>query len=146
MERDVRNKMNNQFEQVIADDRHQIQQLKSNLDELHQNSRDNRGLVTQQEELIKKLQANIYLAEGTIVDMVAFQAQALEIHEKLESTEQDPFTKVEAIQNCYWVVDLSLNNIYIKERETRETRDKFQKAIFLVLKYYLLTAPQLSLS
>jgi hypothetical protein len=41
------------------------------------------------------------LVEGTTVDMAAFQAQALEVHEKLESTEQDPFTKVEAIQNCY---------------------------------------------
>ena len=114
MERDVRNKMNKQFEKVIADDRHQIQQLKSNLNELHQNSQDNRGLVTQQEELIKKLQANIYLAEGTTIDMATFQAQALEVHEKPESTQQDPFTKVEAIQNCYRVVDLSLKNIYIK--------------------------------
>jgi hypothetical protein len=103
-------------------------------------------LVTQQEELIKKLQANIYLAEGTTIDMAAFQAQALEVHEKPESTQQDPFTKVEAIQNCYWVVDLSLNNIYIKEREARATRDKFQKAIFLVPKDYVSTAPQLSLS
>ena len=103
-------------------------------------------MVTQQEELIKKLQANIYLAEGTIVYMATFQAQALEVHEKLESTQQYPFTKVEAIQNYYWVVDLSLNNIYIKEREARATRDKFQKDIFLVTKDYVSTTPQLSLS
>lgn len=38
MERDVRNKMKKEFEQVIADVRHQIQQWKANLDELHQNS------------------------------------------------------------------------------------------------------------
>jgi hypothetical protein len=38
MERDVQNKMNKEFEQVIADVRHQIQQWKANLDELHQNS------------------------------------------------------------------------------------------------------------
>ena len=37
MERDVRNKMNKEFEEVIADVRHQIQQWKANLDELHQN-------------------------------------------------------------------------------------------------------------
>jgi hypothetical protein len=58
-------------------------------------------LVTQQEELIKQLQAKIDLTEGTIVEMASFQAQALEVHEKLESTQQDLFTKVEAIQNCY---------------------------------------------
>jgi len=71
-------------------------------------------LVTQQEELIKQLEANIYLAERKIVDMETFQAQAPEVHEKLESTQQDIFTKVEAIQNCYRVVDLSHNKIYIK--------------------------------
>ena len=38
MERDARNKMKKEFEQVIADVRHQIQQWKANLDELHQNS------------------------------------------------------------------------------------------------------------
>jgi hypothetical protein len=38
MERDVRNNMNKEFEQVIADFRHQIQQWKAILDELHQNS------------------------------------------------------------------------------------------------------------
>ena len=96
--------MNKEFEQVIADDKHEIQQLKSNLDELHQNSQDNRGLVTQQEELIKKLQANRYLAEGTTIDMEDFQAQAMEVHEKLESTQQDPFTKVEAIQKAIFLV------------------------------------------
>ena len=46
--------------------------------------------------------------------MAFFQAQALEVHEKLESTQQDIFTKVEAIQNSYRVVDLSHNKIYIK--------------------------------
>ena len=103
-------------------------------------------MVTQQEELIKQLQVNIDLTAGTPIEMAAFQAQALEVHEKMESTQQDPFTKVEAIQNCYWVVDLSLNNIYIKEREARATWDKFQKDIFLVPKDYVSIAPQLSLS
>ena len=71
-------------------------------------------MVTQHEELVKKLQAKIELVEGTTVDMAFFQAQALEVHEKLESAQQDIFTKVEAIQNCYRVVDLSHNKIYIK--------------------------------
>lgn len=82
-------------------------------------------MVTQQEELIKQLQAKIDLTEGTVVEMAAFQTQALEVHEKLESAQQDLFTKLEAIQNCYRVVDLSLNNIYIKEREACSSRAKF---------------------
>ena len=92
-------------------------------------------MVTQQEELIKQLQANVYLAEGITVDMAAFQA--LEVHEKLESTEQDPFTKVEAIQNCYWVVELSLNNIYIKEREATADRANFEDSILIAAKDYI---------
>ena len=103
-------------------------------------------MVTQHEELVKKLQAKIELVEGTIVDMEFFQAQALEVHEKLESTQQDIFTKVEAIQNCYWVVNLSHNKIYIKEREAHASWAKFQEAIFIVPKYDVSTAPWLSLS
>jgi hypothetical protein len=38
MEHDVKNKMNKYFEQFIAYDRHQIQQLQSNLEEVHRNS------------------------------------------------------------------------------------------------------------
>jgi ABC-type phosphate transport system auxiliary subunit len=49
MERDVRNHMNKAFEQVRADDRQQIQQLKTDLDELYQNSQTNREFSTRQE-------------------------------------------------------------------------------------------------
>jgi ABC-type phosphate transport system auxiliary subunit len=55
MEQDVKNKMNRDFEQIRAYDRHQIQQLQANLEELHQNSQDNKGLITQQEDSIKQL-------------------------------------------------------------------------------------------
>jgi predicted nucleic acid-binding protein len=103
-------------------------------------------LFTQHEELVKKLHAKIELVEGTIVYMEFFQAQALEVHEKMESAQRDIFTKVEAIQNCYRVVDLSHNKIYIKEREAHAYRAKFQEAIFIVPKYHVSAAPRLSLS
>ena len=66
---DVRNQMNKDFEQIRACDRQEIQQLKTSLDE---NSQTNRALTTQQEELIKQLQAKIDLAKVTTVDMEAF--------------------------------------------------------------------------
>jgi uncharacterized protein YllA (UPF0747 family) len=59
MEKYVRNQMNKDFEQVRASDRQQIQQLKTNLDELYHNSQANIELATQQDELIKKLHAKI---------------------------------------------------------------------------------------
>jgi hypothetical protein len=55
MEHDVKNNMNRDFEHVRAYDRHKIQQLQANLEEIHQNSQANKGLITQQEGLIKQL-------------------------------------------------------------------------------------------
>jgi hypothetical protein len=106
MEQTVKNKMSQDFEQIRAYDRHQIQQLRANLEELHRNSQANKGLVTQRDELIRKLQARLDLTEGTSVDISAFQTQALEINEKLEMAQQDLFMKVDAIQKCYQAVDL----------------------------------------
>jgi hypothetical protein len=79
----INNKSNN-FEQIRVHDQQQIQQLRANLDQLHQSLQTNRGLVTQRDELIKQLQAKLNLVEGTSIDISAFQAQAREINEKLE--------------------------------------------------------------
>jgi hypothetical protein len=49
--------------------------------------------------------------------MEFFQAQALEVHKKLESSQQNLYTKVGVVQDYYRVVDYSLNKIYIRERE-----------------------------
>jgi len=53
---------------------------------------------------------------------------------------------VEAIHNFYQVVDLSLKNIHIKEREARSTRIKFQEVVLLVPRDEVLNVPWLSLS
>jgi hypothetical protein len=45
--RDCKNKMIQDFEQIRAHDRQQIQQLQVNLEELHRNSQANQRLVTQ---------------------------------------------------------------------------------------------------
>jgi hypothetical protein len=84
MEQAVRNKMNQEFEQIRAYDMHQIQQLQANLEELQWNSRAKKGLVTQQEELINKLQARLDLTEGTSVEISYFRTQALEVNQKLQ--------------------------------------------------------------
>jgi hypothetical protein len=53
--------------------------------------------------------------------------------------------KVDAIQKYYQVVDLALKDIYIKEREARSARVKFQEAVLLVPKDDVPDVPQLSL-
>ena len=87
---------------------------------MHKNSQASRELVIKREELVKQLQAKVNLTENMIVDMEIFQAQALEVHEKMESAQQNLLTKVEVVQNYYRVANHSLNNIYIKEREANE--------------------------
>jgi hypothetical protein len=70
----------------------------------------------------------------------------LEVHEKLESTQQKLLTKVEVVQNYYQVVDQSLNNIHLKEREAIAARVTFQEVILLEEKDELARATRLSLS
>jgi hypothetical protein len=104
MEQTVKNKMSQEFEQIRAYDWHQIQQLRANLDELHRNSQADKGLITQRDELIKKLQARLDLTEGTTVEILSFQTQTLEENEKQEMIQQDLFMKVDAIQKCYQAI------------------------------------------
>jgi hypothetical protein len=81
-----------------------------------------------------------------VVDMEVFQSQALEVHEKLESTQQSLFFKVEVVQNHFWVVDQSLNRIFLKEREAIAARATFQEAIVASPKDEATMLSRLSLS
>jgi hypothetical protein len=52
-----------------------------------------------------------------VVDIIVFQAQALEVQKKLESTQQSLLTKVETVQDHFRVIYQALNNICLRERE-----------------------------
>jgi hypothetical protein len=97
LEQTIRNKKSQDFEKIKAHDRHQIQQLQTNLEELHRNSQENQGLITQHDEFIRQLQARLKVTEGVSIDIPTFQIQALEINEKPEMARQDLFMKVDAI-------------------------------------------------
>jgi hypothetical protein len=83
-----------------------------------------------QGELVKQLQAKINIIENTAVDMAIFQAHALEVHEKMESSQQNLLTKVEVVQNYYRVADQSLNNIHLKEREAIVARVTSRRSFY----------------
>jgi hypothetical protein len=138
--------MSQDFEQIRASDQQQIKQLQDNLNLLHQNSQTSQGLVTQRDELIEQLQARLDLTEGTSIDISTFKTQALEINEKLEAAQQDLYLKVDAIQKCYQAVDLSLKDIYVKEKEARSARSKFQEVLILMQKDNVPDFPLLSYS
>jgi hypothetical protein len=76
-------------------------------------------------ELVKQLQVKVILTEKEVVDISTFQTQALEVHKELESAQQSLFNKVEAIQNHFWVVNQSLDNICLREREAITARATF---------------------
>jgi hypothetical protein len=78
--------------------------------------------------------------------MAVFQAQALEVHEKLESAQQNLFTKVEVVQNYYRVVDHSLNNIYIKGERGHCSSSYFPGGSFHQQKDEVAKVSRLSLS
>jgi len=74
------------------------------------------------------------LTEGTSIDISAFKTQALEINEKLEAAQQELYLKVDAIQKWYHTVNLSLKDIYVKEKEAYSAQTKFQEVLILMQK------------
>jgi hypothetical protein len=125
-ENTIRNKMNENFEQIRASDRQQIKQLQDNLELIHQSSHTIQGLGTQCDELIENLNAILTLIEGISIEISAFITQASKINENLEVSHHKLYLKVDAIHNLYNSIYLSLKDIYSKEKEARSSQSKFQ--------------------
>jgi hypothetical protein len=68
------------------------------------------------------------------------------VHEKMESTQQNLLTKVEAVPNYYRVADHSLNNIHLKEREAIAAQVTFQESVLSKTKDLVARATRLYLS
>ena len=80
------------------------------------------------DKLVRQLQAKVSLTKKAIVDILAFQTQTLEVHKELELVQQSLLNKVESIQTHFQVVNQSLDNICLKEREAITARTNFQEA------------------
>jgi chromosome segregation ATPase len=124
-----RSEVNKDFEQIRASDKQEIQQLKSSLEEMHRNIQASQGRATQQDELVRQLQAKVSSTENMIVDITVFQAQALEVRKELEAAQQSLLTKVETVQDHFRVIDQALNNICLREREAISAWTTFQEAV-----------------
>jgi hypothetical protein len=129
IEQTVISRMNQDFEKIRASHQQQIKQLQDNLELLYQSSQTSKGLITQRDNLIEKLQARLTLTKNTTIDISAFKTQASEVNERLEVSQQELYLKVDAIQKCYQVVDLSLKDIYVKEKEACSAWSKFQEVL-----------------
>jgi hypothetical protein len=48
---------------------------------------------------------------------------------RMKFSQQELYLKVDAIQKCHQVVDLSLKDICVKEKEAYSTQSKFQEVL-----------------
>jgi hypothetical protein len=139
VEHEFRSEMTKVFEKTRAHDRQEIQQLRISLDEIQKKSQAS-------EELVRQLQVKISLTEKATVDILAFQAQALEVHEKLGSAQRCLLTKIEGVQDYYRLAEHSLENICIKEKEATAARVTFQEVVLSATKEEVTRVTRLSLS
>ena len=72
------------------------------------------GQFIKQEKLVKQLQDKLISTGSQVVYIMIFQAQALEVHQKLDAEQQSLFSKVDIIQNHFQDVIKSLDNIAFK--------------------------------
>jgi hypothetical protein len=107
----------NQYIQQIRDSyQHKMKHLHDNLDLLCQSSQTNKGLSTQQDNLIEQLQAKLTLIENTTICITTFKRKSSETNSKLEFAQQELCQKVDSIQKFHQAMNLSLKSIYVKEK------------------------------
>jgi hypothetical protein len=145
-ESSIREEINKGLEQARAADKQEIQLLKSSLDEMYKKMQASQGQVIQQEELARQLQDRLNSIQNQVIDLKKFQAQALEVHMKIEAEQQRLISKVEVIQNYFQEVSQSFDNIVFKEKEAKAARATFQKAVVLSAKEEVSKTPRLSVT
>jgi hypothetical protein len=144
--KNIREEINKGLEQARVVDKQEIQLLKSSLDEINKKAEMSQMQVIQQEELVRKLQAKLDLTEGQVIDLKVFQIHSLEVHTKIEAEQQKLISKVEIIQNYFQEVSKSLDNIILKEKEAKEARTTFQKAVVCSGNEEISKSPKLSVT
>ena len=94
----------------------------------------------------KQLQNKMSSIQNQVVEMETFQAQALEIHAKIEKEQQGLISKLEIIQTYFQETSKSFDSILLKEREAKVARTTFQKAVILSAKEEIGKTQKLSVS
>jgi len=79
------------------------------------------------------------------VNITTFQAQALEVHEKLQEEQKNMLSKIEISQNYFIGISHSLDNIGFKEKEATTGRATFQKEVAVLAREEVPTIPKLTI-
>jgi hypothetical protein len=144
-EANARDQVNTGLEQARAADQKEIEQLRSDLEQIHQSAQTSQAQVSQQEELIRQLQVKLNSAESQVIDIGIFQSQAIEIRKRVSVAQQDLLAKVEAIQNHCQTIDQALKDISLREREAGVARVAFQEAVIATMKKEMVSSSRLSI-
>jgi hypothetical protein len=121
-----------------------MQLLKSSLDEANKQRQVSQVHVIRQEEIVRQLQAKLKSIKGQVVNITTFQAQVLEVHEKLQAEQQNMLSKIKIIQNYFLETSHSLDNIAFREKEATTTHIAFQKAVAFSAREEVPTTPKLT--
>jgi hypothetical protein len=114
----TRDQANTGIELARETDQKEIERLKSDLEQTQQMAQISQSQVSQQGELIGKLQAKLNFAESQVIDIGIFQSQAIEIRKRVSAAQQDLLAKVETIQNHCQLIDQVLENISFQRKRS----------------------------
>jgi hypothetical protein len=81
----IRDQVNTGLELVRATDQKEIERLKSDLEKTQLSAQASQSQISQQEELIGKLQAKLNFTESQVIDIRIFQSQAIEIQKRVSA-------------------------------------------------------------
>jgi hypothetical protein len=129
--RSISQEINKGLERAKTSDIQEIQILRTRLNEANMKIQAIQAQVLHQEEMNKQLHNQMSSIQNQVVEMETFQAQALELHAKIEKEQQGLISKLEIIQTYFQETSKSFESIILKEREEKVSRTTFQKAVIL---------------
>jgi chromosome segregation ATPase len=129
-EANVRDEVSKSLEEARIADLHEIEKLRSDLEQVRQSAQISQTQVSQQGQQIIELQSKLDVAENQVLDIKVFRSQATEIRHKVLTAQQNLLVKVGTIQNHFQMIDQVLENISSREREARGSTGRFPRCCY----------------
>ena len=86
------------------------------------------------------------VVENQVLDIKKFRSQAVEIRQKVLTTQQDLLVKVGTIQNHFQTIDQGLESISLREKEVGAARVAFQDVVIATMNIDMVNSSKLSIA
>jgi hypothetical protein len=116
------------LEQARLKDMQEIQKLNKDLDEAKHLIQVTKEQVQKLGEENKQLHDKINFITNQVVELEHFRTQASEIYVRIEEEQQKVFWNLEIIQNYFQESNKSMENVFQKEREAKDSKDYFSES------------------